>query len=72
MESIARPLMLVGLVLFVLGLWLAYGPAVPMLGRLPGDLRIERPGFRLYLPLTSCLVVSAVLSGVLWLAGKLR
>ena len=72
MESFARPLMLAGLVLFALGVLLAFGPSIPLLGRLPGDLRIERPGFRLYLPLTSCLLVSAVLWGALWLFAKLR
>jgi len=39
---------------------------------LPGDIRIERDGFHLYLPLGTCLLVSAVLSGVTWLIQRLR
>ena len=44
----------------------------PFLRELPGDLRIERPGFRLYIPITTCVVVSLVLSLALWLFSKLR
>jgi hypothetical protein len=39
-------------------------------GHLPGDIRIERDGFTLYIPLTSGLVVSVVVSLVLWLLQK--
>jgi hypothetical protein len=39
-------------------------------GHLPGDIRIERDGFTLYIPLTSGLIVSAVVSLVLWLLQK--
>ena len=55
-----------GLALVVAGLawpWLSRLP----LGRLPGDIVIEREHSRFYFPWVSCLVVSAVLSAVLWL-----
>ena len=72
MEPLGRSLILLGLALVGAGLLLHFGPAVPLLGRLPGDLRIERPGLRLYLPITSCLLLSAIASGVLWLVSRLR
>ncbi len=72
MESLGRPLILLGAVLIALGLLLQLGPQLPLLGRLPGDLRIERPGFRLYVPLTTSLLVSLALSALLWLLGRLR
>jgi hypothetical protein len=56
-----KPLIYIGLLLVVAGLlwpWLAKLP----LGRLPGDLQIDRPGFRLYIPLGTMLLISAVLS----------
>ncbi len=71
MSSLGRTLILVGMFLFVLGLLFYSFPSLP-LGRLPGDIRIERPGLRIYLPLTTCLVVSVVLSGVFWLLSKWR
>jgi len=40
------------------------------LGRLPGDIVIERENFRLYLPLVTSLLVSIVLSLVLWLFNR--
>ncbi len=40
------------------------------LGHLPGDIVIKRESFTLYLPLASSLVISAVLSLVLWLIGR--
>jgi Protein of unknown function (DUF2905) len=61
-----RWLALFGIALVVLGLawpWLSKLG----LGRLPGDLRIEREGFGFYLPLTTSLIVSIVLSLLLWL-----
>ena len=72
MEPLARVLILAGVVLVGLGLLLHLGPSVPYLGRLPGDIRIERPGFRLYFPITSCLLVSAVLSAAVWVISRLR
>lgn len=72
MDSLGRTLIVVGLVLAGLGVLLHMGPSLPWLGRLPGDLRIERPGFRLYVPITSCLLVSAVLSLAAWLFSRFR
>ncbi len=40
------------------------------LGRLPGDIVIERENFRLYLPLGTSLLISLVLSLILWLSGR--
>jgi len=71
-EPLARTLILAGLVLVVVGLliWAAPGPFP--LGRLPGDIRIERPGLRVTIPLGTCLLISVVLSAALWLFSKLR
>jgi len=67
-----RTLIVTGLVLVALGLLLHFGPSVPLLGRLPGDIRIERPGLRIYVPLTSSVLLSLALSALLWLVSRLR
>ena len=72
MDALARTLLIAGLVFVALGLLLHAGPALPLLGKLPGDLRIERSNLRLYLPITSCLLVSLLLSALLWLFSRLR
>ncbi len=68
-----RFFILLGVVLVVVGLVMQLGPRVPFLsklGRLPGDVRIERPGFSFYFPLTSSILVSVILTGVLALLRK--
>lgn len=54
-----------GLVLVVVGL-LVWTGGLSWFGRLPGDVRIERPSMRLYIPITSMLLISLLLSAVLW------
>ena len=64
-----RLLLGVGALLLVLGLlWPLIGSSG--LGRLPGDINIQRPGFSFYFPLSSGLLVSAGLSLVLWLVRR--
>ncbi len=65
-------LVIAGLVLVGVGLLIWLAPGATWLGRLPGDLRIERPGFRLYLPITTCLVLSVLVSLALGLWSRLR
>ena len=65
----ARFLIIVGLVLVAAGLLWPLLQKVG-LGRLPGDIVIERESFRLYLPLGTSLLISLVLSVVLWLFGR--
>jgi hypothetical protein len=70
-SSIGRTLILIGVVLLGLGVVLSFAPSLP-LGRLPGDVRIERSGLRVYLPITSSLLVSLVLSAAFWLLARFR
>jgi hypothetical protein len=58
-----------GAVLFFLGLLLAAGVRIP-LGRLPGDIVIEREGGTFYFPVVTCLLVSAVMSLLAWLLRR--
>jgi hypothetical protein len=60
-------LVIVGVLIAVIGLIWVFGPTVPWLGRLPGDIVIERENFRFYFPITTCVLLSLALSGVLWL-----
>jgi Protein of unknown function (DUF2905) len=65
----ARWLIILGLVLVAAGLlWPWLGRLG--LGRLPGDVVIERESFRLYLPITTSILVSIGLSLVLWLLNR--
>lgn len=59
-------LIVVGILIAVVGLVWLLSPAIPWLGRLPGDIVIERDNFRFYFPLATCIVLSLLLTGVLW------
>ena len=72
MEALGKFLMLLGGLLLLVGLLVYLGPSIPLLGKLPGDIRMERPGMRLYFPITTCLLLSAAISGLLFLFSKLR
>jgi len=64
-----RTLITVGLLIALIGLiW----PLIAKvgLGRLPGDLIIDRPGFKLFAPFTTMIVVSVVLSLIVWLLRR--
>jgi len=62
-------LVVLGIALVLVGL-LAWAGLLGWFGRLPGDIRIERDSVRVYVPLASMLVVSAVLSLVMWAVGR--
>lgn len=72
LQALGRLLLLAGIGLAVVGAALLLAPRVPWLGRLPGDIRIEGERSSFYFPLTTCLLLSAVLSIVLYLVSRLR
>ena len=65
----SRGIIIFGLVLICIGvLWPLIGKLG--LGRLPGDIVIERENFRLYVPLATSLIISVILSLLLWLFNR--
>lgn len=70
MNETGKLLVLIGLGLAVLGAVIWFAGKVPWIGRLPGDIRIERENFKFYFPLTTCLLISAVLTVLFWLLRK--
>ncbi len=70
--AIGRMLLGIGALLVVVGLLLVVADRFPGLriGRLPGDIAIERGRFKLYFPLATSIVLSLVLTLILWLMGR--
>ncbi|HUL66556.1 MAG TPA: DUF2905 domain-containing protein [Burkholderiaceae bacterium] len=64
-----RFLILFGILLVILGLAWPWISKLPW-GRLPGDISIERENFSFHFPLMTCLIVSAVITLILWLWRK--
>ena len=65
-------LLILGLIIAGIGLVWLLAPSIPWLGRLPGDIRIERENFRFYFPLVTCLLLSLLLTLVVWLIRVFR
>jgi H+/Cl- antiporter ClcA len=72
MENIGKLIFGIGVILVFVGLviWL-FSDKLGWLGNLPGDIKIERPGFSLYFPIATMLPIGLLLSLVMWLIGKL-
>ncbi len=72
MAPVGRLLILIGIVLIVLGLMLAYSDVFGFLrlGRLPGDISYRRGQFSFYFPLATCIVLSIIFSLILYLFRK--
>jgi len=70
--QLGKVLVLIGLGVMLFGafLWLGGGNWLSWFGRLPGDVRVERPGFRLYAPFVSMLLLSLLLSLIMWLVRR--
>jgi hypothetical protein len=67
MSGFGRTLILAGLALVVVGLLVSLAPRLPWLGRLPGDIWVKRDQFSFFMPITTCLLLSLVVSLLLWL-----
>ncbi|MCJ7646157.1 DUF2905 domain-containing protein [bacterium] len=66
MNILGRILVIFGIVLILVGLIITSGIKIPYLGRLPGDICIKRPNFTFYFPLTTCILLSIILSLIFW------
>lgn len=64
-----RALVIIGIVCILVGLFWPWLSKLP-LGRLPGDIVVDRPGFKLYFPITTMILLSALISLILWLFRK--
>jgi hypothetical protein len=65
-------LIIVGIVCIIVGLLLTYLPKIPFLGKLPGDILIERENFKFYFPLATSILISIILSLLVFLYHKFK
>jgi len=72
MQPVSKLLVLAGLGIALVGIiiWL-FGNKLNWFGNLPGDIRVERQNFRFYAPIASMLLVSILLSAILWLIRRI-
>jgi hypothetical protein len=70
MSELGRFLMIIGGILVLVGVVLWLSPKIPWLGRLPGDIVIKREKFTFYFPLGTSILISIILTLILYLFRK--
>ena len=61
-DSFGKTLMIFGAVLLIVGAVLYFGAKIPWLGRLPGDIHVEKENFSFYFPVVTCILLSVILN----------
>jgi hypothetical protein len=68
---VGRALIAIGILLVIVGVAVEYAPRLPFrIGRLPGDIYIHRDNTTFYFPIVTCIVVSLVLTLLLWIFNR--
>lgn len=62
MAGFGRLFILLGLLLVLLGVMLSFADKIPHIGRLPGDILVRKERFQFYFPITTCIIVSIILT----------
>jgi hypothetical protein len=70
MQELGKTLIIFGIILLGVGLLLTFFNKIPFLGKLPGDILVQKKNFTFYFPLATSLVVSVVLSLLFWLVNR--
>ena len=65
-------LIIAGIVLLVAGLIIQFAGRIPYLGKLPGDIVIDKPGFKMYFPIATSILISIVISLILYLVNRFK
>ena len=72
MGDLARILIVLGIILIVVGLVMFGIQKLPFLGKLPGDIAVKRENYSFYFPLTTSIIISIIISLILYFIGKFR
>lgn len=70
MITLGKFLLIIGVLIIVIGLLMMYGRHIPFLGKLPGDIHVEKKNFHFYFPLTTSIVISLILSILFYIIRK--
>jgi len=67
MSGFGKILILFGIISILAGILLLFADKIPYIGKMPGDIRIEKENFKFYFPLTTSIILSVVVSLILWI-----
>ncbi|MDE1889248.1 MAG: DUF2905 domain-containing protein [Planctomycetota bacterium] len=70
LSSFGKILICIGIIMIVVGGLFMLGGKIPFVGRLPGDIAIQKKNFSFYFPITTSIVISIILSLIMWLLSR--
>lgn len=71
-QGLGKLLLVTGLVFVLVGAGLMFFDKIPFLGKLPGDISIKREGFHIHIPVMTSIVLSVLVTVILWLVSYFR
>jgi len=70
MAPLGRMLIILGIVIVAVGVLILLVQKIPYVGRLPGDFYVKKDSFTFYFPLTTCIIISLLLTLIFWILRK--
>ncbi|GIK21141.1 MAG: DUF2905 domain-containing protein [Ignavibacterium sp.] len=70
MNNVQKIIIIIGVVIILIGLTWPWISKLPF-GKLPGDIVVDKPGFKLFFPITSMIILSLVVSLIIWIIKKI-
>jgi len=70
MSDLGKTVITIGIILVAVGILMTIAGKIPGVGKLPGDILIKKENFSFYFPLTTCILLSIILSTIMYLFGR--
>ena len=70
LSAFGKILIGLGIIMIVMGGLFVIGGKIPFIGRLPGDIAIQKKNFSFYFPITTCIIISIIFSLIMWLLSR--
>ena len=72
MQAMGKMLAMLGVVMVAVGIVLMFFDKIPFLGKLPGDINIKRENFQFFFPITTSIILSMLISVILWIFSQFK
>ena len=69
-QYIGKFLVIIGIIIIIIGTILMLSGKIPFIGKLPGDIIIEKKNFTIYIPIATSILLSLLLTLILWIIGR--
>ncbi len=69
-SAFGKILIILGIIMIVVGGLFMFGNKIPFVGRLPGDIVVHKKNFHFYFPITTSIIISIILSLIMWLLSR--